>query len=84
MSVTLQWPKTRFIRLTSVRLCSTEKQRRIIEYLSVLDQQTDTEVEPPPVSLKFVPQCGPARQEDIEKLQEFVQKSKRLLVMTGK
>ena len=85
MSVTLHSSKTHFIRLVSVRLCSTEKQRRIIEYLSVLDQQTDggIQVEAPPVSMKFVPTCGPARQEDIEKLEEFVLKSKRLLVMTG-
>ena len=85
MSVTLHSSKTHFIRLASVRLCSTEKQRQIIEYLSVLDQQTGggIQAEAPPVSMKFVPTCDPARQEDIEKLEEFVHKSKRLLVMTG-
>lgn len=84
MSVTLHFSKTHFIRLTAVRLCSTEKQRKIIEYLSVLDQQVAAgEVKVPPVSMNFVPTCGPAKQEDIEKLQEFIHRSKRLLVMTG-
>ena len=68
-----------------MRLCSTEKQRKVIEYLSVLDQQPDAgvHINEPPISTKFVPPCAPAKQEDLERLQEFVQRSKRLLVMTG-
>ena len=73
--------------LTLQRFCSTktEKQRKVIEYLSVLDEPSSqgTDSVPEPVSLQFVPACSPIKQEDIDTLQEFVRNSKRLLVMTG-
>ena len=73
--------------LTLQRFCSTkiEKQRKVIEYLSVLDEPSShgTNSVPEPVSLQFVPACSPIQQEDIDTLQEFVRNSKRLLVMTG-
>ena len=69
------------------RFCSSkiEKQRKVIEYLSVLDGPSShgTDSVPEPVSLQFVPACSPIKQEDIDTLQEFVRNSKRLLVMTG-
>ena len=45
--------------------------------------ESDDSVKEHAVSLKFVPVCAPAKQKDIETLQEFVRNSKRLLVMTG-
>ena len=73
--------------LTLQRFCSSkvEKQRKVIEYLSVLDEPSShgADLVPDPVSLQFVPACSPVKQEDIDTLQEFVRNSKRLLVMTG-
>lgn len=86
--------KKSILRLISLRFYCTEKQRKVIEYMSVLDSpesvplfcaetQSSEANEHVPASTKFVPACSPAEQEDIEKLQEFTRKSRKLFVMTG-
>lgn len=48
-------------------------------------KQSDTTLPPKHcVSSMFVPKSKPPSLEDIKRLQEFVRKSKRLLVLTGK
>lgn len=49
-----------------------------------VEKETDLALFPnPSESNMFVPKCEPARIEDVKRLQEFVNHSKRLLVMTG-
>ena len=85
-NIMLQSQKKLILSLTCLRACSTEKQRKVIEYLSVLDKEAEGSAandEPPVVSTEFIPASLPPRPEDIETLQDFIINSKRLLVMTG-
>ena len=48
------------------------------------ENEHDLALFPDPSDLdKFVPKCEPIRNEDVKRLQEFVNHSKRLLIMTG-
>ncbi|KAL4223966.1 NAD-dependent protein lipoamidase sirtuin-4 [Mactra antiquata] len=73
--------------LDSLRCCgdvAPSKNQAVGSWNVADEQEKDLALFPNPGEInKFVPQCDPAREEDVKRLQEFVNCSKRLLVLTG-
>ncbi|XP_060552371.1 NAD-dependent protein lipoamidase sirtuin-4, mitochondrial-like [Ruditapes philippinarum] len=72
---------SRFCSTSSVGTSSTPE---IIPDSEKEEKEHDLALFPNPSDLnKFVPHCEPVRNEDVRRLQEFVNHSKRLLILTG-
>lgn len=64
------------------RACSSTSYSSAADSIPKGDEEEDV-IPKPVTSSRFVPKCEPVRDEDVQRLQEFVNHSKRLMLMTG-